>query len=97
MWHTAVRWRSRAISYCCSVGAVWTHDSVSTTQSCHEGALNLVRARIVSTHDEEEGNASKTIALVSRKILYDVIMYFDKRGVTAVMWQPVNVSLGQRS
>ena len=48
--------------------------------------MNLVCARIVSTHDEEEGNASKTIALVSRKILYDVIMYFDKRGVTAVMW-----------
>ena len=70
---------------------------MSTTQSCHEGDLDLVCARIVSTHDEEEGNASKTIALVSRKILYDVIMYFDKRGVTAVMWQPVNVSLGQRS
>ena len=59
--------------------------------------MNLVCARVVSTHDEEEGNASKTIALVSRKILYDVIMYIDKRGVTAVMWQPVNVSLGQRS
>lgn len=59
--------------------------------------MNLVCARVVSTHDEKEGNTSKTIALVSRKILYDVIMYFDKRGVTAVMWQPVNVSLGQRS
>ena len=70
---------------------------MSSTQSCDEGSLNRVCARIVSTHDEEEGNASKTIAHVSRKIFYDVIMYFDKRGVTAVMWQPVYVSLGQRS